>query len=672
MLMGLNAYGQRIIHEMETNSDRGMSQGREGKDSVDSERKIPVDIKTWTIDAVYGNMRPTIVDTLMHQFQNKALPEGLNGHYSNQTNVGSPRLNRIFMERKDNEDFLFINPFDYFHQRPDEFLFYDTKSPYVNLEYKVAGTKTTGYDDLTAIYTQNAGKRFNFGGKFVYLYGPGYYDNLAVANMKGAGWFSYMGDQYNLNLQYTHDYLKKGESGGIQDDNYITHPEDFSRSFTSNDIPTWLSNTWMRQEINTVHLSHRYNVGMYKEEGEDSASMKEIFVPIASLFHTLHYQSSHRRYTSYKVPTDFYQDQYLPGDSTNDVTNSTYFRNNIGLSLREGFNKWAAAGLNAYLGIENKTYELPDTPTIGNLPRTSDYKEHNLLLGGQIIRTQGSMLHFDVNGEMTLAGENSGDFFVKGRGELNVPFRFLSKEKDTMQIEANAYIKSMTPNFYHRHYHARNVWWDNSFDKESRTRIEGAFTLPHTGTKLTVGVENIKNFVYLQNYGDRLTSGDLKYKRGVKALQCGDNIQVLSINLRQNFAWKILHFDNDITFQKVSDDDILPLPQLSTYHNLYITGQLVKNVLTAELGADLKFFTKYNAPDYAPTVSQFINQNPDNLKEIGGYPLVSVYAAFDLKQLRAYIQYYHVNQSSGEYFWAPGYPMDPATLRFGLSWNFYD
>ena len=30
------------------------------------------------------------------------------------------------------------------------------------------------------------------------------------------------------------------------------------------------------------------------------------------------------------------------------------------------------------------------------------------------------------------------------------------------------------------------------------------------------------------------------------------------------------------------------------------------------------------------------------------------------------------SKSDGRYFWAPGYPMNPTTLRFGLSWNFFD
>ena len=64
--------------------------------------------------------------------------------------------------------------------------------------------------------------------------------------------------------------------------------------------------------------------------------------------------------------------------------------------------------------------------------------------------------------------------------------------------------------------------------------------------------------------------------------------------------------------------------------------------------------------------------NPNNKVKIGNYPLLSAYVNFDLKRTRFYVQYYHANQSDGRYFWAPGYPMNPGGLHFGLSWNFYD
>ena len=166
-------------------------------------------------------------------------------------------------------------------------------------------------------------------------------------------------------------------------------------------------------------------------------------------------------------------------------------------------------------------------------------------------------------------------------------------------------------------------------------------------------------------------SDDPVISNNVSPMQCSDNIQIISANLRQNFALGILHWDNDVTYQTCSHTDVLPLPKVSLYTNLYLRFKIAK-VLKTEFGADMKYFTEYEAPDYSPVVGMFMNQNQLKKTKIGNYPLISVYANFDLKRTRFYIMYHHANQSDGRYFWAPGYPMNPSSIRFGLSWNFYD
>ena len=93
-----------------------------------------------------------------------------------------------------------------------------------------------------------------------------------------------------------------------------------------------------------------------------------------------------------------------------------------------------------------------------------------------------------------------------------------------------------------------------------------------------------------------------------------------------------------------------------------------------QLGADVRFFTKYTAPDYAPALGQFVQQNQADKVEIGGYPFVNVYLNAHLKRTRFYVMMYHVNQGMGDanYFLAPHYPINPRTLQLGLSWNFFD
>jgi len=95
------------------------------------------------------------------------------------------------------------------------------------------------------------------------------------------------------------------------------------------------------------------------------------------------------------------------------------------------------------------------------------------------------------------------------------------------------------------------------------------------------------------------------------------------------------------------------------------------NVFTVQLGVNLRYHTAYYAPSYMPATGRFYNQR-DEL--IGNYPLMNVYGNFHLKRTRFFIEYYHINQMfmNGAYFSMPNYPLNPAILKMGLTWTFYD
>ena len=92
------------------------------------------------------------------------------------------------------------------------------------------------------------------------------------------------------------------------------------------------------------------------------------------------------------------------------------------------------------------------------------------------------------------------------------------------------------------------------------------------------------------------------------------------------------------------------------------------------MGADVRYFSKYYAPDYSPVIGQFYNQNPDDKIEIGAFPIVNVYANLHLK--RYPLLYYDVSRQCrfGKIQLLPGasLPNQSANDKFGLSWNFFD
>lgn len=649
--------------------------------SVIDASTIPIGLSCWKIDRQFGNMTEVPVDTLQHDFQNTNDTGGPTGHYTYLGNLGSPRISHVFFERKDPEQFFFLDPYDFTVVEPEDVVYTNTKSPFTNLTYYKQGGSSDGEERFKAYFAVNANKRLGFGFNIDYVYGRGKYMNQSTALFNGNLFAYYLGDKYNMHFSFINDNLKVAENGGIVDDRYVTRPLDMAEGgkvYANDEIPTNLSQVWNHNTGYHAFLTHRYNVGFYRENPDAKDTVNtEIFVPVTSFLHTVKVDINRRKYISYDEAQNqqYFQNNYLT-DVQRDETEQLAVKNTIGISLREGFNKWAKAGLTAFLSHEYRRFTMTDT-----LARTpgqripTDYVENTISAGGQLIKEQGQTLHYNVMGEIALVGEDAGQFQIQGKGDLN--FRLFS---DTVRLEANAYIKNLNPIFYYRHFHSKHYWWDNNdLSKIMRTRIEGKLSVDRWKTQLKAGVENIKNYTYLDNTSVKYTetsSGKevTTYKNDVAVKQNSGNTQVFSAALRQDFKLGIFHLDNEITYQKSSNQDVLPLPELTLYHNLYIKFGLAKKVLQIEMGADVRYFTQYYAPDYAPAIGQFYLQNKETRYKLGGYPLLNGYINLHLKRTRIFIAMYNLIQGQGEksYFLAPHYPLNPRLLKFGLSWNFFD
>ena len=660
------ASAQRVLRDLESNTDFSSTAFGDSTSNNEKKHNVPIDVKAWTINPTYGDRTPIDVDTLQHEFQNHIYSEGVHGEYATLGNLGSPRESRIFMERK-HHLFPYLSSMSQAIEDPDQYKYYNTKSPYMNLTYDWCGSKTTGWDNFKAIYTNNVGKRFNFGAIFHYMYGQGYYDNQSTSYINPSAWFSYIGDRYDLHLYYKHNDMKLAENGGITDTQYITNPEAMARSYKHDDIPTNLSATWSRQHHDIVTLNHRYHIGFKRTEEIDSVTSKTVFVPVTSVFHDFSLNSMRRRFISRDASSNFYNNSYLPGDTASNSHEMVQMDTKVGLTLHEGFNKYAVAGLSAFVGYRHTKYTLPDTiaGAATTTPTIANHKENDVLIGGRIFRQQGTYIHYNADIEAVVAGENAGDILANGHGELNLPLL-----GDTAQLAVDGMFSRLKHDYLLEHFHTKPVWWDKNLDAETKTRIFATLSYPKTDTRLSFGVENVSNYVYFKNTGTAISGNEGYFYHNPEIAQ-ESSVQVLMARLRQNFKYKILNLDTDVVWQASGNSDILPLPSLMVYANFYLKFVIAK-VLRTEIGCDMKFFTKYYAPDYDPATSHFTLQNENTREKIGGYPLFSAYINFALKKLRFHFSYYHFNQSDGRYFSLPHYPMNPIGIRMGISWNFYD
>ena len=739
-------------------------------DSLGSDKEIPKGIRVWTVDERFGDTKAAVVDTLQHMYMNSTFTEGLRGKYNTLGNMGTARLNRIFIDRRNTQgNFIFTEPYDYIVNPVSDFHFTNTYSPITNITLNSCGDKVTGEDDFKAMFAVNANKRLGAGFRFDYKYGRGYYNAQSTSHFKYTMWASYLGDRYQAHFLFSTNHEKMTENGGITNDDYIKHPEIYTESFATNEIPTVLEQNWNRLDNQHIFFTHRYNVGfsrkvkmteeeikakkfamaskkenaeenakeearkkakeqgkkfdekaydkqqgtkftgrpdgakiagdepakdsaakdirndstriavngkaaadgllaIQKKNAEDSLFYKSEYVPVTSFIHTVKFDNYRRIYEAYQTPADYYLNEYydagrLTGDSIYDQTKHWHMKNTFAIAMLEGFNKWAKAGLKAFASYDLRHYELPTME--GGFEK---YNEHVLSVGGQLSKQEGKTLHYNAVAEIGLTGVDAGTLAIDGNVDVNIPFL-----GDTLQVRGDAFFHRETPSFYYRNYHARHLWWENDLDKTIHTRIMGTLSFPKTRTKLRVAVDEIKNYTYFsQSYN--ITEKGLRTGVMVTPMQESGGINLLTAQLEQNFRLGILNWENQFTYQHSSKESVLPVPAFNAYTNLYIKFKVVK-VLNVDLGADMRYFTSYEAPDYSPYMGQYTVQgNGENNVKIGNYPIVNVYANVHIKHTRFFVMMSHINAGQGDknYFFAPHYPMNERVFRIGVSWNFFN
>ncbi len=722
----------QALHTDDLLDNNGM--GRRGgfsKDSTETETvDVPEGLYAWKISPRFGDIRPAEYDTIPHRFQNANQTMGMTGHYNYTGNLGSPRISRLFNEQNDNmqeNPFIFKLPYSFFLPVTGDLLFTNTKSPFTNLTYNSCGNKQNGEDRLKAMFSVNAGKKLGMGFLADYLYGRGYYTGQSTAHFNGTLFASYRSDQYQMHAYVQHTYLKNRENGGIENDEYVTRPEAFPTRYGESDMPVNLSAAWNKIGGNQVYLNHRYSLGFHRyrdakgnvikdldeylaahrpapdstavaptdsavaakqprlprgvEQGNkqdakkaesDSLKITAEFVPVSSFIHTLKIDDNTRKFISNESNNTetpgYFNDFYLPGDSAFDRTHHLGVENTFAVELHEGMNKWMKMGIRLYGKHElaRFDFQLPASVALG---QKTKFTENYFTVGAQLIEQQNRIFRYNVLGELRTTGTDWGEFNVEGDLALRIPLK-----KDSLMFTANGFVRNERPSFYYRHYYARNAWWDNdNLNKMFHARINA--TLRYKDTRLSASLENIQNYLYFQ---ESLVEGEANesstytsYRHTVGVAQASKNTQLLSLTLGQDFHWGVFNWETELTYQASTNKDVLPVPALSAYSNVYLLFRIAK-VLRTEIGADVRYFTRYTAPTYSPIIGQYAIQDAAYATKVGNYPIVNAYANFHLKRTRFFIMASHLNYSSGkgEPFLVPHYPLNRMTIHIGISWNF--
>ncbi len=644
---------------------QGLSQERAKPTKAKKQRVEPS--FAWSVSEPLGLHYPSTIDTIHLDYHRMMVPSMVSDAWATTGNYGAPGQDQIFFNRPLTGEFFFEDAIGAWMHNTSTMRYYNTRIPMTLLSHSTGGDKQSNLDRTQFEFSGNVDRKTQAGGAFDYIYSKGSYDVQADKDFTWRLFGSHMGDRYEMQAFFNHYNYTTKESGGISDDRYITDPAEVQGGVTRVDnksIPTLLSNAHSHLEGSQLYLNQRYKVGFYRyrRDSVTDTIIDRTYVPVTSFIWTLDFKHAKHQFLNsdgYEDST-FFDHTYLHLGGTDESTRYWRLRNTVGLSMLEGFNKYAKFGFAVYGTHEVRRYtQAIDTVTGTTLPSGLEAlpvsvphsKTQNLLwLGGQLTKQQGSLLRYNATAQFGVLGDAAGEIDITG--DVTTRFKMLG---DSVSITGYGYFKNLSVPYLLQNYISNHYAWHNSFSKTKRVRIGGELDIPFTWTNANVGYETLNDYIYWN-------------QDGLPAQHTGA-IHVLSARIRQGLHFKAFNWENSLTLQTSSNEQVLPLPKFAIYSNLYATFTIAR-VLHVQLGVDGNYYTKYYAPAYDPATMTFHSQHA---QECGNFAIMNLYGNFKMKQARFFIAWTHFNQkitSGSAYFATPHYPLNPARLQIGVSVNF--
>ncbi len=602
-------------------------------------------IKSWKLTDYSTRTQLVELDTILgyqHNY-NPIFRNSISNTYLG--NLGSPYQSNIYRDRLDNEQFLFLSTYRGYMLKPEDVVFFNTTTPYTSVYYETGGPKGQSENLLKVLQTQNINPNWNVGVSYNLISSDGQYQNQKTKLYDFSFFSTYKRERYGLDFVLNQNSLSNEENGGLNLDTDLTEGSEDSENLQVrlDDAKSKLTNF-------NFFMNHSYGIGDENEiiQGKDTTYTYPI-----NFVYSLKYESDSWRFRETISPLDsIYVNTYYNTSESFDKVEYSNAKNTFQIVFNENKNKWIRLG--ARFGIISDFGKYNSRLVTNNVSlRQKDTKIHNNQLIASLFSKAGSSLNWNAIGTYVFEGYNQNDFRLEY--ELT---KWIGK-KDSIQhgVSLLAKLDSKTPDFLLSKYYGNHQRWNLNLDKVNELELGIEYFNEKRHLKIGGQINQIDNYAY--------------FGLDATPMQTGKGITVLTGYLEKRFKLGNFYLNQKLVGQKGSEDKILPLPTFSIYSNNYYKNTFFSGALGLQVGFTVHYNTAFYAPDYMPSTGQFFLQNQ---KEIGDYPKVDLYFNFRIKRTRFFVMYEHSNASIGSnnYFVAPHYPLNPAMLKYGLIWTFYN
>ncbi|MGL4630925.1 MAG: putative porin [Leadbetterella sp.] len=575
-------------------------------------------------------------DTIISIFDQQI---GRKGLFQDLGNVGTASLPFIPLPNEN----LFVTKgfhvFDRYKKRIDEIRYYNTKSPYTDMDYMQSNL---GFSRLVFLHSQNINPRLNFA-----LYVDKYnaskqYGSTQSEEKLVDHWDYHLSSNYRsknnrllILSTFYHFNHAQFEQGGIKgqarleiDKNSLE--SNYRRSYSAQLV----GNPYNRERENTWHNYFQFS----KKDG-------------LQLFGTFDFSRENHI-------------MYDPEIKENLVIYNVSQRDTVGKRLQDTlFVRTIQTAAIASLGFKgryrNFTYDAYGKTRYVVLKNKPEY--------------QDSRVELLAGGSMELYFKDSSNF-LRAKSEVSNSGLFWQGQLQYNRWQILYHQSFNPPSFLQSQYDNGIVRWRNRDDLKFNNVIQSMFQaeLPINLRKLTCTPH--LSFVWYENY--------IFFNNRNLPSQLKDELTLFHLGGHVKYNSKKLFIKSDFMIHNPNIDSVYALPGFSLTNTIETNFKYAK-VLKLFIGIETSYMSSYNALSYSPLINQFVNQNAEKTDELRrnanvkawDFIQIDPYVRFQINKVRLSLQFKNVTQSIGNlggYFTTPFYLANPRTFYFHVNWPLFD
>lgn len=529
-------------------------------------------------------------------------------------NIGLP-LHHYFLSAQDWNIAHQLGGYQPWLMEKDSMRFFDVSRPYTELKY-FNGLESEQL--FQVLHTQNFGEGLNVSFNYQRIVSDGYFSRQLTSHTQFNATYRLKSRNQRFHSRgfFLINNLKSQENGGIE----LSEQE-------SEDENTVLLDIGL---LDAQNRSRTQGVGFYNDYNliqQDSTNS------ILNISHEIEWSRAYRNYSDNLADSrDFYNEFLIDSTRSSDSSFSQVVRNSLILNF---FNQRLS------FGSRNEQYHYFQNYLI------DEKFESNYILASlkDSLFNQGVYAYF----EKGISG------YHKNELELLATMSFQTWKGIKSELTAN--VSQKQADYFLQHQRTNHNNYEQNFKTSKQSTISLKSSIAKWNLIVEGGIQENSSYIYFDTL------------QQPQQLTTSFSNLFLKLNYTLQFL-NHLNLKNIITFQHLSDDAVVPLPAIFSYHSLFYDNDFIRNALGVQFGVDLNFIGTYQGYEYSPSLAQFYLSN--NGTSLGNIAQVDLFLNLRInKAARLFVKMENVlsNSFSEDTYRIHAYPIPGKSLKFGLSWR---